>query len=288
MPYAIFLNNAIIEEAEGYLSTLDRGFLYGDGIFETLRTYHKKPLRLEEHITRLTNSAEYFDIPFNYPPDQIYQIIQQLLARNNLDDAYIRMTLSRGPGAHGIIPSGTCNPTFVIHTRPLTAYPASLYEMGISLVISRIRRSTTCPLSNHKTLNFLENYLVKKEAVEKGAHDSLILNTDNHVTECSVSNIFIVEKNSVVTPSLNTNILPGITRKIILELCRENNIQSSEELLRPERIFSADEVFVTNSLMEILPVSKIEGKSIGRSIPGNMTRFLHIKYRELSGGSLIV
>lgn len=283
MPYAIFLNNAIIEETEGYLSTLDRGFLYGDGVFETLRAYHKNPLRFEDHVTRLTNSAQYFDIPFHYPPDQIKQITQQLLTRNNLDDAYIRMTLSRGFGAHGIIPSGTYNPTFVIHTRPLTVYSVSLYEMGISLITSHIRRSTTCPLSNHKTLNFLENYLVKKEAIEKGAHDALILNTDGHVTECAVSNIFIVEKSSVVTPSLKANILPGITRKIILELCRKNNIQSSEELFESERVFGADEVFTTNSLMEIMPVSRIDGKSIGRTIPGTVTRFLHDKYKTLTG-----
>ncbi len=282
MPYAIFLNNTIIEETEGCLSTLDRGFLYGDGVFETLRTYHKKLLRFEDHVTRLTNSAQYFDIPFHYPPDQIKQITQQLLTRNSLDDAYVRMTLSRGFGAHGIIPSGTYNPTFIIHTRPLTVYSALLYEMGISLITSHIRRSTTCPLSNHKTLNFLENYLVKKEAVEKGAHDALILNTDGHVTECAVSNIFIVEKSSVVTPSLKANILPGITRKIILELCRENNIQSSEELFEPERVFGADEVFTTNSLMEIMPVSRIDGKPVGGSLHGTITRFLHDKYRALT------
>lgn len=283
MPYAIFLNNAIIEETEGCLSTLDRGFLYGDGVFETLRAYHKNPLRLEDHITRLTNSAQYFDIPFHYPADQIKEIIQQLLTRNNLDDAYIRMTLSRGAGAHGIIPSGTHSPTFVVHTRPLIPYPASSYETGISLIISSIRRSTACPLSNHKTLNFLENYLIKKEAIEKGAHDALILNTNGHITECAVSNVFIVEKSIVVTPSLKTNILPGITRKIILELCRENGIQSSEEFLEPERVFEADEVFVTNSLLEIMPVSRIDGKPVGTTIPGTVTRFLHNKYKILTG-----
>src|SRR5574337_1192981 len=181
MPNVIFLNDKIIEETEGHLSTLDRGFLYGDGLFETLRAYEKKPFRLEDHVTRISNSAQYFDIPFRYTSQQIRQIIEQLLTRNNLQDAYIRMTLSRGCGANGFIPPGVCNPTFVIHAKPLIAYPASLYKTGVSLITSHIRRSTTCPISCHKTLNFLTNYLIKREAAEKGAHDALILNTDNHI-----------------------------------------------------------------------------------------------------------
>ncbi len=283
MPYAIFLNDTIVEETEGRISTLDRGFLYGDGIFETLRAYHKMPFRLEDHVARLLNSAQYFGIPFPYSTDRLQQVIQQLLARNDLEDAYIRMTLSRGLGTHGILPSGICNPTFVVHTRPLTAYAPSWYETGVSLITSRIRRSTTCPLSKHKTLNFLTNYLIKKEAAEKEAHDALILNTDDHVAECAVSNIFIVERSTVITPSQKANILPGITRKVILELCKENTIDSSEELFELDRVFGADEVFITNSLMEVMPVSKIDRKSIGISIPGAVTRFLHKKYRELTG-----
>src|SRR3990172_4583331 len=207
MPNLIFLNDKIVKDTEGLLSTLDRGFLYGDGLFETLRAYEKKPFRLEDHVTRLSNSAQYFNIPFRYTSQQIRQIIEQLLAANNLQDAYIRMTLSRGLGVNGLISTGTCTPTFVIHAKPLAVYPASLYKTGVSLITSHIRRSTTCPLLRHKTLNFLANYLIKKEAVDKGVHDTLILNTDNHVAECTVSNIFIVEKNTVITPSLNTNIL---------------------------------------------------------------------------------
>src|SRR5574337_2206261 len=118
MPNVIFLNDKIVEEAEGHVSTLDRGFLYGDGLFETLRAYDKKRFLLEDHVRRLSNSSEYFDIPFRYTPQQIQQIIEQLLIFNNLLDAYIRMTLSRGFAANGLIPTGMCSPTFVIHTKP--------------------------------------------------------------------------------------------------------------------------------------------------------------------------
>lgn len=278
----IFLDDKIIEETEGHVSTLDRGFLYGDGLFETLRTYHKRPFRIEDHITRLSNSAHYFNIPFHYTSQHIRYIIEQLLTENNLTDAYIRMTLSRGFGANGIIPTKVVSPTFVIHTKPLVPCPASLYEDGMSLITSGIRRSTTCPLSSHKTLNFLANYLIKKEAMEKEAHDALVLNTDNYVTECAVSNIFIVQGNTIITPSLNANILPGITRKTILELCKENNIYTSEKLFGLEAVFGADEIFITNSLLEIMPISKIDGHSIGKLIPGPITKFLHDRYRRLT------
>ncbi len=282
MSNAIFLNDTIVEETEGRLSILDRGFLYGDGIFETLRTYDKKPFRLEDHITRLSHSARYLDIPFRYTSQEIRQIIEQLLTRNDLPDAYIRMTLSRGSGVDGFIPTGMSSPTFVIHAKPLVAYPASLYKTGVSLTISPVLRSTTCPISAHKTLNYMTNYLMKKDAVEKGVHDALILNTDNHVAECAVSNIFIVEGGTVITPSLKANLLPGITRKVILELCKENGIHASEELFGLERVFAADEVFLTNSLMEVMPVARVDEQTIGRRAPGAITSLLHSKYKALT------
>lgn len=276
------MNGNIIEETEGHISTLDRGFLYGDGLFETLRTYDKNPFRLEDHVGRLSHSAHYFDIPFCYTSHQIRQIIQKLLVENNLSNAYVRMTLSRGAGVDGLIPKGTGVPTFVIHAKPLVAYPASLYKTGVTLITSNIRRSTTCPISCHKTLNFLTNYLIKKEASGKGVHDVLILNTDNHVAECAVSNIFIVKSDIVVTPSLKANILPGITRMTVLELCKANDIRTSEELFGIERLLRADEVFITNSLMEIVSVSKTDSYSIGKCVPGTVTKFLCDKYKALT------
>jgi branched-chain amino acid aminotransferase len=278
----IFLNGAIVEESKGLLNSQDRGFLYGDGIFETFRTYNKKPFRLEAHVARLVNSAQHFGIPFHYTFQQVSQIIEQLLDVNKLHNAYFRMTLSRGIGGGGIIPSDGGSPTFVVHAKPLIPYPPSLYETGVSLTVSQIRRSASCPLSGHKTLNFLVNYLVKKEAVDCGAHDALMLNTDNHITECAVSNVFIVEKNTVITPSLSAGVLPGITRKVILDLCRENTIPACEELFGLERVFHADEVFITNSLMEVMPVSKVDGRMIGISVPGVITGILRDKYKALT------
>ncbi|TVM03391.1 MAG: aminodeoxychorismate lyase [Candidatus Brocadia sp. WS118] len=282
MSNVVFLNDAMVEETECRWKVLDRGFLYGDGLFETLRAYHGKPFRLDDHVARLVNSARYFDIPFHYTAQHLEQVIEQLLTRNNLQDAYVRMTLSRGFGINGLIPAGICKPTFLIHTKPFPAYPASCYKTGVSLITSHIRRSVTCPISSHKTLSYLTNYLMKKEAVGQGAHDALILNTENQVTECAVSNVFLVERNTVITPSLKANLLPGVTRRVILELCNENRIHASEELFGLERVLAADEVFLTNSLMEAMPVSTINGQTIGRLVPGIITSLLHDKYKALT------
>ena len=261
---------------------MDRGFLYGDGLFETLRAYRRNPFCLEDHVNRLSDSAKYFDIPFHYTLQQIRHIIEQLIAQNGLSDAYIRMTLSRGPASHGLIPQHPCNPTFVVHAKPLTVYPPAWRTEGLSLMTSPFRRSVTCPVSGHKTLNFMANYLVKKEAVSHGYHDAIILNTSNQVTECAVSNVFIVEKNAVITPSLKTNILPGVTRKIILRLCKESGIGVSEEEFGMERVLAAEELFITNSLMEVMSASKIDGKPIGKAVPGAITKALQDRYTLLT------
>ncbi len=277
----VFFNGAIIEETSACVSVIDRGFLYGDGLFETLRTYGEKPFRLESHVDRLSSSARHFGIPFRYTAGQIRRIIEQLLEENTLKDSYVRMTLSRGPLAGGLIPGGACSPTLAIQAKPLAGYPPELYVDGVPLITSPFRRSVSCPVSAHKTLNFLPNYLTKKEAVDKGAHDALILNTDNHVAECSVSNVFLVEGGSVATPSVAANILPGVTRRVVMDICAESNIQVTEGLFGLERVFRADEVFLTNSLMEIMPVSEVDGRRIGALVPGSVTKYLHGKYKAL-------
>ncbi len=282
MSYFIFLNDKIVEGTDSHLSTVDRGFLYGDGLFETIRTYNKKPFRLEDHVVRLSNSARFLEIPFNYTLQQISEILEELLIKNDLNNAYVRMTLSRGAEVNGFFPAEKCAPTFIVYTRPVVSYPLLLYETGMLLITSSIRRSTTCPISKHKTLNYLTNYIIKKEAMKRAAHDAIILNTSDYVTECTVSNIFIVEGRTVLTPSINACILPGITRKVVLELCKARDISVSEELFNLKKVLGADEVFITNSIMEIMPVSRIDGKPIGKSIPGTITKLLQNEYKALT------
>ena len=278
----IFLNGKIISDTEGHISLKDRGFLYGDGIFETLRSYNGTPFKLAEHLERLHSSAKKLRIPFEYTIKELSKGIKELLKVNNIPDAYIRITLSRGTGNNGLGINDNFESTLLIQSKPFMPYAKELYKEGMSLNVSRARRSTSCPISCHKTTNLLTSILLKEEAKEKSAHDSIVLNTDGYVAECIVSNVFIVYNKNVITPSLDTNILPGITRKTVLDICKDNGISASEDRFRIETLTNADEVFITNSLMEIMPIAEVERNKIGKTIPGEITSQLMSAYKRLT------
>ena len=276
----IFLNDNIIPDTDGSVSTEDRGFLYGDGIYETLRSYNGNPFKLSEHLERMRYSAKQLRISFEYTNAEIDKWINELIEKNRCQDAYIRITLSRGAGGGRLQMDDNIGPTTMIQVKALTPYDRNLYDEGMSLVVSDYRRSTSCPISRHKSTNLLKSIFLKEEANKKAAHETIILNTDGHVAECVVSNIFMVSSESIVTPSLDTNILPGITRKTVLDICRDSSIPVSEECFEIDRLVNSDEVFITNSLMEIMPVSKIDDSKIGKSVPGKITRQLMSAYKR--------
>jgi branched-chain amino acid aminotransferase len=277
----IFLNGRIIPATEGSISTGNRGFLYGDAIFETLSSYNGEPFKLAEHLERMRCSAEKLKISFEYTNAEISETITKLLEKNSLQDAYIRITLSRGEGGSGLQMSDGLRSTILIQVKPFTPYERRLYEKGMSLSVSVHRRSTTNPICRHKTTNLLTSILLKEEAMDKSAHDSIVLNTDGYVAECIVSNIFMVSKGNVITPPLDTNILPGITRKTVLEICQNSGTPAREECFKIETLIKADEVFITNSLMEIMPVSRIDDNKIGKVTPGKITQQLMSAYKGL-------
>ncbi len=277
----ISLNGKIIPDTEGYISISDRGFLYGDGIFDTLRSYNGKPFKLNEHIERLRNSSKKLMIDFEYTNSEISKNIELLIEKNNIQNVYIRITLSRGVGGSGLGISDNHKPTLLIQTKPFTPYEYKLYNAGMTLVVSKSRRSTSCPISCHKTTNLLKSIILKEEAKTKSANEVVILNTDGYAAECVISNIFMVNNGNVITPSLDTNILPGITRRTVLNICHNIGIHASEERFTIKRLIKADEVFITNSLMEIMPVSRIDDYKIGKIIPGKITQQLMNAYKRL-------
>ena len=277
----ISINGKIIPVTEGSISTEDRGFLYGDGIFETLRTYNGEPFKLAEHLERMHCSAEKLKIFPAYTNTEISESITKLLEKNSVRDAYIRITLSRGEDGSGLQMSVGLRSTILIQVKPFTPYDEQLYKEGMSLCVSKQRRSTTSPICRHKTTNLLTSILLKEEAGSKSAHDSIVLNTDGYVAECIVSNIFMVADGSVITPSLDTNILPGITRSTVLDICQNSGIPARKECFKIETLIKAKEVFITNSLMEIMPVSKIEDNKIGKAVPGKITQQLMSAYKGL-------
>ncbi len=282
MTESIFLNGKIVPNTDGNISSGDRGFLYGDGIYETLRSYNLRPFKLVEHLERMRRSAKQLKISFDYTNEDIGEWIKELIEKNCSKDAYIRITLSRGTGGGRLQMDDNIDPTVLIQVKPFTPYEKILYDEGMSLVVSNYSRSTSCPISCHKTINLLKSILLKEEAKRKSAHETIILNTDGYVTECVVSNIFMVSDGSVVTPSLDTNILPGITRRTVLDICRNSTIPVREEHFTIERLVKSDEVFITNSLMEIMPVSRIDGSGIGKAVPGQTTQHLINAYKRLT------
>ena len=276
----IFLNGKIISDADANISSADRGFLYGDGIYETLRSYNGKPFKLADHLERMRDSARQLKISFDYTNADIGERINELLEKNHTQDAYIRITLSRGSGGGRLQMDDNIEPTTLIQVKPFSPYDSKLYDEGMSLVVSDYKRSTTCPISRYKSTNLLQSILRKEEANKKSAHEAIILDTDGYVAECVVSNIFMVSAGSVVTPSLDTNILPGITRRMVLDICKNSGIPIDEEHFKIDVLIKADEVFITNSLMEIMPVSRIDDCKIGNPVTGRITQQLMNAYKR--------
>ena len=277
-----YLNGDVIVEKEAAVSIRDRGLLYGDAIFETLRSYGGRPFMLRNHLERLMASAQTLRINTEYTVDELERAVMHLLEVNKLRDAYIRITLSRGEGGEGLTPPETSDSTLFIENRPFRPYPDKLYKEGMRLIISDYRRSTTYPVTYHKTTNFLTAILSRQEALRKGGQDAIFVNTDGDVCEGTVWNIFMVEDSRVVTPSLSANLLPGVTRKVVLKICGERDTTATEELFPASRLLEADEVFITNSLMEVMPVATIDNRKIGTKIPGKITRRLMEAYSKLT------
>jgi len=262
---------------------LDRGLLYGDGLFETLRSYNGVPFLLDEHVARLNASAAELRLGTELDGAAIAGAIGELLELNGLGDAYIRITLTRGPHTGRLELEPAEQPSLIIVAQPLRPLPLSRYDPGSSAVISSIRQNADSPLPRHKTLNYLNNLLAKTEARDRGADEALLLNTRGEVAEAASSNLFLVRDGRLITPSLDSNILAGVTRAEVLRLAAEAGIGAEERIVRPDELSSADEAFLTNSLAELVPVRAIEGRPVGHGVPGELTRQLRAVYRDRVG-----
>lgn len=272
----IYLNDRFVSREEAKISVFDHGFLYGDGVYETIRSYGERIFMRDQHLARLYRSAEAIGLDIPIPRSAWPDLLHEAMVRNAVGtrqrDAYIRITISRGVGDIGLDPALCPTPTVVIMAKPLVPPPPELYETGVALIIARTRRNLPSALSPHiKATNFLNNILAKREAIAAGAFDSLLLNWEGLVAECTVSNIFFVADGCLKTPSTECGILDGITRDIVLQLARESNLPVEEGRFRAEEVTGAAECFLTNTSMEIMPVVSIDGAPIGTGKPGPLT-----------------
>lgn len=260
------------------LSPWDRGILFGQGIFETLRSWSGVPFLVEEHEKRLLRSAQALDLPAPTwkPYHSLRSLLHTLVRKNRLPEAYLRVMLTAGRSDS----SAEHSATVCILVRSLHPYDDKLYTHGANVIISSIRRNLTCPLAAHKTLNYWSNLIARRAATEQNAIEAFLLDTRGYLAEGSCTNLFFVQGGRLCTPSLKTNILPGITRAHVMHLAGAADIDIRQGLYHPESLLSAEEAFLTNALMGILPIGRVNGRRIGRAAPGPVTKLLMKRYAD--------
>ena len=277
----VYVNGRFVDRKEAVISVFDHGFLYGDGVYETLRAYDGRIFMLAKHLARLRRSADLIGLELPIPEKDWPGLLREAMERNELTDAYLRITVSRGEGDIGLDPRLCPERTIVVMAKPPLTYPRELYQQGVALGVVSIRRNLSTALPPRiKSLNFLNNILAKREAGTAGAFDGLMLNADGYVTECTASNIFFVHNNRLCTPSMDCGILDGVTREIVLLLASEHHIQTEEGSYRAEDLLGADECFLTNTSMELMPVRSINDRPVGDGRPGRITARLTSLFRR--------
>ncbi len=276
----IYLNNKLVPDSKALISVFDHGFLYGDGIYETLRAYKGVIFMLDEHVERLVNSASMIDLSIPGDRKSIKKAIYETLHANKLKEAYIRITVSRGAGPLGLDPDLCPKPTFVIMSREFRKYPAQYYKKGIKIAVVNTRRNYKRAVDPAiKSLNFLNNILAKIEAKRLGAYEAIMLNYRGFVAEGTISNIFFIKDGVLYTPATDVGILGGITRNLILGVAKDLKMETKEGRFRKKDLYEADEVFISNTTMEVMPVSGVDDIIVGNGT-GSFTKMLHKAYRK--------
>ena len=279
MSEIVYLNGSLIPRSQARISALDYGFLYGFGLFETMRAYGGQVFRLDSHLNRLARSAEILGLPIEAL--DLKGAVMDTIHANKLSDARVRITISIGEGGMVPDPSACTQPTVLILAGHYKPYPKQVYEKGFRAVVSSIRRNSQSPLSRLKSANYLENMLAKQEARAAGVDEAICLNEKGLLAEASMSNIFLVNDGILRTPGVESGILPGITREVVLELASQLDINTFEQDIRLDELFQTQEAFLTNSLMEIMPLTEIDGKPVGSGKPESVTRRLMANYKKL-------
>lgn len=276
----IYLNGEFVTKENAKVSVYDHGFLYGDGIFEGIRVYSGNIFRVEEHMDRLYRSAKSIMLNMPHSKEEFTGLVVETVERNQLRDAYIRIVVSRGVGDLGLDPYKCPKVNVVIIVEPLSIFPRELYERGLEIVTVATRRNRPDVLSPKvKSLNYLNNVLVKIEAHLANVSEALMLNDQGYVAEGSADNIFIVRGNEFLTPPGYVGALEGITRNAVIEIAKNLGYEVKEEPFTRHDVYTADEVFLTGTAAEVIAVVKVDGRVIGDGIPGQHTQNILREFR---------
>ena len=283
MGLKIYINGQIVPQEDAKISVFDHGLLYGDGVFEGIRAYNGKIFTLDEHLDRLYDSATAISLKIPVTKAEMAEAIKETMKANNLTDSYIRLVVTRGVGKLGLDPNKCATPQIIIITDTIELYSKALYEKGLDIVtVTTIRNHFSALDPKIKSLNYLNNILAKIESIQAGAGEALMLNKDGYVAECAGDNIFIFKDNILRTPPSSAGILVGITRNVVMKLAAEMGVQVREELMTRYDLYIAEECFLTGTAAEIIPVVKIDGRTIGTGKPGKITLDLLKSYRDLT------
>lgn len=279
----IYFNGKLVNSGKTLISVFDHGLLYGDGVFEGIRTYGCLIFRLKEHIDRLYKSADAIELKIPLTKTKMIEAVVKTLKANSLKNSYIRLVVTRGVGDLGLDPRKCRKPTIFIITHTIKLYPKEFYDRGLDIVTAQTRRNYPKALDPRiKSLNYLNNILAKIEAIKAGTEEAIMLTCDGYVAECTGDNIFMVKNRELITPPVEIGALKGITRDAAIGLARSLGIPFYEKLLRMEDLYSAEEVFLTGTAAEIIPVIKIDKQQIGNGKPGDITLKLMKEFRELT------
>ena len=280
----IYIDGKFYDKENAKISVFDHGLLYGDGVFEGIRVYHRRVFKLKEHIIRLYESAHSIMLKIPMTQEQMIKALIDTLKVNKLEDAYIRLVVTRGVGDLGLDPRKCLKgPSVIIITDKISLFPEKFYTQGMSIItVPTVRNMPEMVNPQIKSLNYLNNILAKIEAVNCGYDEAIMMDSMGYVAECTGDNLFIVKNNHLYTPPQCMGTLRGITRDAILEIARENKIPAHEHVITRHEVYISDECFLTGTAAEIIPVVKVDGRTIGQSKPGKLTLLLSKKFKELT------
>jgi branched-chain amino acid aminotransferase len=289
MAATVNVNGRVSDQEHAVISVFDHGFLYGEGVYETWRTYNGQPFLFDRHMKRLRNSAAMIELAVPVSDDELDARCRETMRAGGLGegpqgDAYVRVLLTRGIGELSYDPAGCPAPSLVIIVKPHVAPAPSVYERGVPVAIVPIVRNhpgTVNPLI--KSNNLLNNALAMQHAFRRGAFEGVMRNYRGELAECTQSNLFIVKGGAALTPSVDAGLLPGITREFVFEIGAEAGIPVREAVLRDEDLFGADESFLTSSTRELVPIVQVDDRQVGSGAPGPVTRLLLERFRARAG-----
>lgn len=280
----VYINGEFYPQSQARVSVFDRGFLYGDGVFEGIRVYDGRVFRLDQHLARLYHGAKAILLEIPMPSGKLREVVLETVRRTGLRDAYVRLVVSRGTGDLGLDPRNCRDgATVVVIVDTIALYPREVYERGLEVITCVTRRNLPAALNPEiKSLNYLNNILAKIEVGRANAHEGLMLNHLGYVAEATGDNVFVCRDGQVNTPPVATGILEGITRDVVVELTREMGVPLTEEDLTLYQVYNADECFLTGTAAEIVPVARVDGRVIGDGKPGPITRRLMARFKEVA------